>query len=68
MGAETLKAALNDHAVSAESTASARSAASSARDQARETVNRMDEKVQLEVAKAVGANVELRTPAQELKK
>jgi hypothetical protein len=68
MNAETLKAALNDQAVSAESTASARSAASSAREQARETVNRMDEKVQLEVAKAVGANVELRAPDPDMKR
>jgi len=59
MDAETLKAALNDHQVSDESTVSARSAAVHAREQTRETVTRMNEKVQLDVAKAVGANVEL---------
>jgi hypothetical protein len=62
MNAETLKNALCDRAVSEESTESARSAAVSARQDARETVSRLDDQVQLEVAKALGATVELGPP------
>jgi hypothetical protein len=59
MDGQALKEALCDPSVSQESTESARSAAVSARQDARDTVNRLDDRVQLEVAKAVGANVKL---------
>jgi hypothetical protein len=69
MDVEILKAALNDSEISERATESARSTAVTAREEARETVTRLDEKVQLEVAKAIGANVELRSPVKpELKK
>jgi len=67
MDAETFKSALNDHKVSEQSTQSARNAALTAREQIRDTVNRMDEKVQLAVAKAVGANVELHVTSVEVR-
>jgi hypothetical protein len=55
-----LKEALRDSAVVAEqATEDARSAAANARQETRATLTRMNEKVQLEVAKAVGANVKL---------
>jgi hypothetical protein len=62
MDGEALKDALCNPSVSQESTESARSAAVSARQDARETVSRLNDRVQLEVAKAVGANVKLDTP------
>jgi hypothetical protein len=62
MDGEALKEALCDPSVRQESTESARSAAVSARQDARDTVNRLDDRVQLEVAKAVGANVKLDAP------
>ncbi len=62
MDGEALKDALCDPSVSQESTENARSAAVSARQDARETVSRLDDRVQLEVAKAVGANVKLDAP------
>ena len=68
MDAETLKAALNDPKVSDQSTESARNSAVSAREQTHETLDRMDEQVQLEVAKAIGANVVLRAAASKSQK
>lgn len=62
MDVEALKNALHDPKISQESTESARSAAISARQETRETINRMDERVQLEVAKARGTTVELGEP------
>jgi hypothetical protein len=62
MDIEVLKNALHDPKVSEESTVNARSAAVSARQETREAISRMDERVQLEVAKAVGAIVELNEP------
>jgi hypothetical protein len=59
MDIEVLKSALNDPKISQEATESARSAAVSARQESRETIIRMDERVQLEVAKAVGTAVDL---------
>jgi len=59
MDIEVLKNALNDPAISQAATESARSAAVSARQESRETITHMDERVQLEIAKAVGATVEL---------
>jgi hypothetical protein len=68
MDIEVLKKALNDPKVSEQATESARSAAVSARQESRETINRMDERVQLEVAKAVGTTVELGEPVAAPKK
>lgn len=62
MDIEALKNALRDPKISEEATENARSAAVSARQETRETINRMDERVQLEVAKAVGTTVELGEP------
>jgi hypothetical protein len=62
MDIEILKSALSDPKVSKEATEDARSAAVSARQEARETITRMDERVQLEVAKAVGTTVVLGEP------
>jgi hypothetical protein len=59
MDIELLKNALNDPENSQESTANARSAAVSARQETRETLSRMDERVQLDIAKAAGTTVEL---------
>jgi hypothetical protein len=59
MDVEQLKNALRDPEVNAESTGNARSAAVAARQETRETVNRMDDRVQLDVAKALGATVVL---------
>jgi hypothetical protein len=59
MDVDLLKKALNDRSVSQEATESARRAAASARVRTRDTVARLDESVQRDVAKAVGANVEL---------
>jgi hypothetical protein len=59
MDIEVLKNALNDPKISKEATENARSAAVSARQETRDTVSRLDERVQLDVAKAVGATVEL---------
>lgn len=59
MDIEILKSALHDPKISEEATESARSAAVSARQETREAISRMDERVQLEVAKAVGTTVEL---------
>ena len=68
MDAEILKAALNDQQLSQQATESARSAAATAREESRQMVSRLDEKVQLEVAKAIGANVELPSSACNPKK
>jgi hypothetical protein len=62
MDIEAIKNALHDPTISEESTESARSAAISARQETRETVRRMDDRVQLEVAKAVGTTVVLGEP------
>lgn len=59
MDIEILKSALHDPKISEEATKIARSAAVSARQETREAISRMDERVQLEVAKAVGTTVEL---------
>jgi len=63
MDIEALKNALHDPKISEQATESARSAAVSARQETRETISRMDERVQLEVAKAVGTTVELGEPS-----
>jgi hypothetical protein len=59
MDVDLLKRALNDRNISRQATESARSAAVSARQNTRATVSRLDESVQRDVAKAVGANVAL---------
>jgi hypothetical protein len=59
MNPENLKSALQDKDASAKSTEDARSAAITARQETRATLNRLNERVQLEVARAVGANVKL---------
>jgi hypothetical protein len=64
---EILKSALTDPAISEEATCNARTVAVSARQESREAISRMDERVQLEVAKAVGATVELGDPVPVLK-
>jgi hypothetical protein len=56
---DNLKQALQDRSVSAATSAEARSAAATARQETEATVTRLNERVQLEVAKAVGANVNL---------
>jgi hypothetical protein len=58
---EVLKNALHDPKVNAESTENAKTAAVTARQETRETVSRMDDRVQLDVATAVGATVKLET-------
>lgn len=59
MDVELLKTALHDPKINEQSTQNARSAAVTARQETRETISRMDERVQLDVAKAVGTAVEL---------
>jgi hypothetical protein len=59
MSIDLLKDALHDPKVSKEATETARSAAVSARQETRETTSRLDERVQLDVAKAVRTIVEL---------
>jgi len=68
MDTEILKAALNDQQLSQQATENARSAAATAREETRQMVSRLDEKVQLEVAKAIGANVELPSSVCDPKK
>lgn len=64
MDVELLKDALHDPKVSDESTENARSVAVSARQETREAITRLDEQVQLDVAKAVGATVGLGAPKE----
>lgn len=59
MDVKALKDALHDPTINQESTENARSAAVSARQETRDTLSRMDDRVQLDVAKAVGATVKL---------
>jgi phage anti-repressor protein len=59
MDVKVLKDALHNPKINEESTENARSAAVSARQETRDTVSRMDDRVQLDVAKAVGATVKL---------
>jgi hypothetical protein len=63
MDVELLKSALQDPKVNTESTENARSVAVSARQESRDAIARLDEQVQLDVAKAAGANVGLGHPA-----
>jgi hypothetical protein len=62
MDLELLKTALHDPKISQEATENARSAAVSARQDTREAVSRMDDRVQLDIAKAAGTTVELGAP------
>jgi hypothetical protein len=55
MTVEALKEALNDPKVAEEVTEAVRSAAVTARQETSETVTRLNERVQLEVAKAASA-------------
>ena len=64
MDVELLKSALHDPKVSDEATENARSVAVSARQETRDAITRMDEHVQLDVAKAVGATVGLGAPSE----
>jgi hypothetical protein len=59
MGVNTLKEALHDKSLDRQSTENARSAAAAAIQQAEDMVNRLNEQVQREVAKAAGALVNL---------
>lgn len=61
MDVETLKQALHDPAVSTEATRVARNVAISAREGTHSMLSKMDQQVQLNVAKAVGATVEIRS-------
>jgi hypothetical protein len=59
MDVKALKDALHNPKIDQESTENARTAAVSARQETRDTLSRMDDRVQLDVAKAVGATVKL---------
>jgi hypothetical protein len=61
MNVDLLKEALHDKAVSGEATRVARSVAVSAREETQAMLERMDTQVQLNVAKAVGATVTIRS-------
>jgi len=56
----SLQEALHNPRVSKQATEAAREAAVTARQEASATVTRLNERVQLEVAKAAGANVDLK--------
>lgn len=62
MDVDLLKSALQDPKVDTESTENARSVAVSARQESRDVIARLDDQVQLDIAKAVGATVELGHP------
>jgi hypothetical protein len=56
MTVQALQEALNDPKISQEVTEAVRSAGAAARQETSETVTRLNERVQLEVAKAASAN------------